>query len=97
VVRTILAEPGIDVVLLLITMAAEPRASFYGTEIPKLAAATQKPIVVAWVGALSVAQMGYPMLAKAEVPHFQSVRQAVRAIRAACDYRAFLARRGFLS
>ncbi len=95
VVRTVLAEPDINAALLLITMAAEPRASFYGTEIPKLAKETKKSVIVAWIGALSVAQKGHPMLSAAEVVNFQTVRQAARALAAARRYRAFRERKGF--
>ncbi len=94
VVRAVLAEPCIDAVLLLITMAAEPRASFYGREIPLLAAMSDKPVFVSWVGPVSMANIGYPMLSANRVPTFKTVRQAVKAMRHACDYRAFLARRG---
>ena len=91
-VRRMLAEPTIDGVLLLVTMAAEPRASFYGREISKLAHEAVKPVIVAWTGATSVAQQGYPMLSANAVPNFLTVRQAVRAMRALADYGAFLGR-----
>jgi acyl-CoA synthetase (NDP forming) len=73
-------------------MAAEPRASFYGEAIPELARATAKPVIVAWTGALSVAERGFPMLAAAEVPTFLSVREAVQAMEALVRWRAFLDR-----
>ena len=94
VVRTVLRQAEIDSALLLITMAAEPRASFYGTEIPKLAAESDKPAVVAWIGALSVADKGHPMLSQAHVVNFLTVRQAVRALAATRRYRAYLERKG---
>lgn len=92
VARTVLEEPGIDGLFLLVTMAAEPRASFYGEEIPKLARATDKPVIVSWSGALSVAERGHPMLSAAEVPNFLSVREAVIAMAALRRWRAFLDR-----
>lgn len=93
VVRTLLEEPGLDGLFLLVTMAAEPRASFYGEEIPKLARAAAKPVIVAWTGALSLAERGFPMLAAAGVPTFLSVREAVQAMAALVRWRAFLDRR----
>jgi acyl-CoA synthetase (NDP forming) len=87
-VRAVLADEGIDAVLLLITMAAEPRASFYGREITALAAEAGKPLLVTWAGPLSLAAQGHPMLAAAQVPIFESVRSAVRALRALEDYGA---------
>jgi acyl-CoA synthetase (NDP forming) len=91
-VRRVLAEPTIDGVLLLVTMAAEPRATFYGREIGLLAKNADKPVLVAWTGALSVAQTGYPMLSEQQVPNFLSVRQAVKAMACLADYRQFLDR-----
>jgi acyl-CoA synthetase (NDP forming) len=91
-VRTVLGESYIDGVLLLVTMAAEPRATFYGREISALAQAADKPVIVAWTGALSVAQQGYPMLTANQVPNFLSVRHAVEAMSALARYRAFLGR-----
>jgi acyl-CoA synthetase (NDP forming) len=91
-VRRVLAEPTIDGVLLLVTMAAEPRASFYGREISRLAREATKPVVVAWTGATSVAQQGYAMLSENAVPNFLTVRQAVRTMRALADHSAFLDR-----
>jgi acyl-CoA synthetase (NDP forming) len=85
-VRAVLADEGIDAGLLLVTMAAEPRASFYGREISRLAAAASKPLVVTWAGPLSLAAQGYPMLGAAHVPVFESVRGAVRALRALEDF-----------
>lgn len=94
VVRAVLADDDIDAALLLITMAAEPRASFYGEEIPRLAKASDKPVLVAWVGALSVAQRGHPMLSEARVVNFASVRQAAKALAATRSHRRFLERAG---
>ncbi len=91
-VRTILAQDYIDGVLLLVTMAAEPRSSFYGVEISKLGHEATKPVLVAWTGALSLAEKGYPMLGENHVPNFLTVRQAVTAMRALADYQTFLER-----
>jgi len=92
-VRTVLNEPYIDGALLLVTMAAEPRASFYGREISALVKAAKKPIIVAWTGALSVAQTGYPLLSSNGVPNFLSVRQAVETMAAMYRYQSFHDRR----
>lgn len=88
-VRAVLADDGIDAALLLVTMAAEPRASFYGREIGALAQAADKPLVVTWAGPISLAQQGYPMLGQAHVPTFDSVRAAVQALRAVEQFGAF--------
>ena len=91
-VKCVLAQDDIDGMLLLVTMAAEPRATFYGREISKIAKESEKPIIVAWTGALSLAPHGYPMLYENRVPHFLSVRGAVKAMKALVDYRTFLNR-----
>lgn len=88
-IRTMLADDSIDALLLLITMAAEPRASFYGREISLLAADAKKPLVTAWVGPVSLASEGHPMLADAHVPCFPSARGAVLALKAIEEFGAF--------
>lgn len=88
-VRAVLRQDYVDGLLLLVTMAGEPRASFYGREISALARESRKPIIVAWTGALSLAEKGYPMLQQNSVPNFLSVRQAVKAMKALVDYRRF--------
>lgn len=93
-VREVLADPAIDAGLLLVTMAAEPRASFYGREISALADAVEKPLVVTWAGPLSLAAQGHPMLGAARVPVFESVRSAARALRAVDDFGAWQRRLG---
>ncbi len=89
-IRCIMSQDYIDGILLLVTMAAEPRATFYGREISKIAHEAKKPILVAWTGAISLAPEGFPMLQKNRVPHFLSVRGAVKAMKALADYQAFL-------
>jgi acyl-CoA synthetase (NDP forming) len=91
-VRIAAAQPDIDLVLLLITMAAEPRASFYGEQITALAEELDKPLLVAWTGPISVAERGVGMLQDRRVPLFLTVRSAVKAARGLWDYRRVLAR-----
>jgi len=93
-VRAVLEDEGIDGVLLLVTMAGEPRASFYGRQIPELAAATDKPVLVGWTGAVSLAERGYPMLRASGVPTFTSTSAAVKAMSALAGYAAFRERIG---
>lgn len=88
-VREVLRQDSIDALLLLVTMAAEPRASFYGVEIPKLAAESNKPVVVGWCGATSLASTGYPMLHDAGVPTFLSSNEAVKALAHLAQYAEF--------
>ena len=88
-VRAVLADPQIDAGLLLVTMAAEPRATFYGREIGLLAYEASKPLLVTWAGPLSLASVGYPLLGQQHVPVFESTRAAVQALAAVERFGAF--------
>lgn len=88
-VRAVLADGQIDAGLLLVTMASEPRASFYGREIGRLAGEVGKPLLVTWAGPRSLARDGFPMLGEAHVPTFDSTRAAVRALAALEQFGAF--------
>ena len=57
--RAVLADQASTPALLLVTMAAEPRASFYGREIGRLAREVGKPLIVTWAGPLSLASLGH--------------------------------------
>jgi acyl-CoA synthetase (NDP forming) len=91
-VRAVLADPQVDAGLLLVTMAAEPRASFSGREIGKLAHEAGKPVLVTWAGPLSLAAQGHPMLGEQHVPVFESTRGAVQALAAIEAFGAFQGR-----
>ncbi|WP_446830858.1 acetate--CoA ligase family protein [Candidatus Foliamicus sp.] len=88
-VRAVLEQDYIDGVLLLVTMASEPRATFYGEEISRIARESEKPVIVGWCGATSLASKGYPMLLENEVPTFLSAREAVQAFAHLYDYGQF--------
>ena len=92
-VRAVLADDDIDAVLLLVTMVAEPRASFYGREIARIAGEAAKPVVVTWAGPMTMAAEGFPLLGAAHVPTFDSVRAAVRALGALERFGAYRRRR----
>lgn len=92
-IKAVLEADGIDGVILLVTMVAEPRASFYAEIFTDAARATEKPVIVAWTGAVSLALNGLPRLKRNGVPVYLSARGAVRAMRALYDYRCFQERR----
>ena len=89
-IRTVLEQDDIDGLILLVTMVAEPRASFYADIFTEAARATSKPVIVAWTGAQSLAANGLPALKKNGVPTYLSARGAVKAMRALYDYGRFL-------
>ena len=92
-IRTVLDLDCIDGLFLLVTMVAEPRASFYAEIFTEAAKATDKPVIVGWTGAPSLAADGIPLLKKNQVPTYFSARGAVRAMRALLDYSTFLTNR----
>ncbi len=92
-IRAVCESDAVDGVVLLMTMAAEPRASFYARAFCEAARASEKPIIVAWAGAVSLASEGFPMLSANRVPNYRSARGAVKAMRRLADYRIFLERR----
>ncbi len=94
-VREVLAQDNIDGVLLLVTMVAEPRATFYGVEISKLAKGAKKPIIVGWTGAVTLSKDGYRMLLDNKVPTFLSSHDAVKTFSYLLRYAKF--RESFIS
>ena len=92
-IRTVAEAKNIDGVILLVTMVAEPRASFYAEIFTEAARATDKPLIIGWTGAVSLASEAVPQLKRNHVPTYLSARGAVKAMRALVDYREFLERR----
>tara|TARA_B100000427_G_scaffold326716_1_gene335905 strand:+ start:579 stop:1985 length:1407 start_codon:yes stop_codon:yes gene_type:complete len=93
-IRTVLEQDCIDGLFLLVTMVGEPRASFYTEIFTEAARATDKPVIVGWTGAPSLAAKAIPQMKKNQVPIYFSARGAVKAMRALLDYRHFLDARG---
>jgi acyl-CoA synthetase (NDP forming) len=91
--RTVHEADNIDGVILLVTMVAEPRATFYAEIFTEAAQATDKPVIIAWTGAVSLASNAVPLLKRNHVPTYLSARGAVRAMRALYDYQVFLEQR----
>ena len=89
-IRTVLEQDNIDGVFLLVTMVGEPRASFYCDIFTEAARATDKPVIIGWTGAQSLAAQAIPQLKKNQMPIYFSARGAVKAMRALLDYRRFL-------
>ncbi len=93
-IRTVAEADNIDGLILLVTMVAEPRASFYAEIFTEAAKATDKPLLIAWTGAVSLASEAVPQLKRNQVPTYLSARGAVKAMRALYDYGKFLEGRG---
>ncbi|MEQ8229752.1 MAG: CoA-binding protein [Rhodospirillales bacterium] len=89
-IKTVLDLDGIDGLFLLVTMVAEPRASFYAEIFTAAARATDKPVIIGWTGAPSLAAKAIPQIKRDQVPIYFSARGAVHAMRALLDYQRFL-------
>ncbi|MEK9671965.1 MAG: CoA-binding protein [Rhodospirillaceae bacterium] len=89
-IRTVLQAPEIDGLFLLVTMVAEPRASIYADMFTDAAKSADKPVIVAWTGAASLASKALPALKQNGVPVYMSARGAVKAMRRLYDYGRFL-------
>lgn len=89
-IHTVLEQPEIDGLFLLVTMVAEPRATFYSKMFIDAARSTDKPVIVAWTGAQSLAANALPLLKQNGVATYTSAQGAVKAMRALYDYGQFL-------
>ncbi len=77
-VAAVLADPGVDAVLAILTPQAMTNPSATARELGALAAATAKPILAAWLGGRSVRE-GLQILTKAGVASYETPEEAVKA------------------
>lgn len=81
----VLADPGVDAVLVIITPQAMTNPSAIAREIGALAAGSAKPILAAWLGGESVAE-GLRILTDAGIPAYDTPERAVRAFMTLVSY-----------
>lgn len=93
-VECMLEQEYLDGIIFLIAMAAEPRATYYAHEIIEIARGTEKPILLAWTGATSLAHGAHSLLRTHKIPCYSSPGVAIRAMKAMADYRTFLETHG---
>jgi acetyltransferase len=74
----VLADPGVDAVLAILTPQAMTNPSATAKEIGALAGTTTKPILAAWVGGRSVRE-GLQILTRAGVASYGTPEEAVKA------------------
>ena len=77
-VATVLADPGVDAVLAILTPQAMTNPSATAREVGALASTTAKPILAAWLGGRSVRE-GLQILTKAGVASYETPEDAVKA------------------
>lgn len=77
-VEIVLADAGVDALLVILTPQAMTRPDGVARAIGKLAAETKKPVLACWMGGESVRE-GARLLAEASVPAYPTPEQAVGA------------------
>jgi len=77
-VGSVLADPGVDAVLAIVTPQAMTNPTATARSLAKLAAETRKPLLAAWLGGRAMRD-GLPLLAEASVAAYPTPEQAVRA------------------
>jgi len=76
--QLVIADPGVDAVLVILTPQAMTNPNATAKEISALATTTQKPILAAWLGGQSMRD-GMNMMNEAGIAAYQTPEQAIRA------------------
>ncbi len=91
VLVTVGRDPGIDVVVVPLTLASAGRGSVRAAEVARAARESTKPLVVCWPGG-GLVREGFRVLDEAGVPLFSTVSSCAAALGAALAFRAVRAR-----
>ncbi|MFA6316713.1 MAG: GNAT family N-acetyltransferase [Elusimicrobiota bacterium] len=83
--RTVLADPGVDAVLVIVTPQAMTNPSAMAREVAALASGQTKPVLAAWLGGASMRE-GIRILNEAGVPTYATPEQAVNAFMTLVSY-----------
>jgi acyl-CoA synthetase (NDP forming) len=83
-------DDHIDAMVLMLTTLAGPLGSQVADDIIKLSRVTEKPMLVAWTIAESLASEGMKKLREAKIPLYSSAERAVRSLKAMARYRDFI-------
>ncbi|MBN1425609.1 GNAT family N-acetyltransferase [Candidatus Fermentibacteria bacterium] len=89
-VEIVLADAGVDAVLVILTPQAMTNPSATARAVGKLASGTPKPILAAWLGGATMRE-GIGILTEAGVPAYRTPEQAVRAFMTLVSYARNLA------
>jgi acyl-CoA synthetase (NDP forming) len=86
IVRILGEEPGIDVIVLMLTTLADPVAEEVAEQIAAMARDLAKPVLASWIIARSLAAKGMARLMDARIPLYDTPERAVRALAALADW-----------
>ena len=89
--KIVLADPGVDVVMVLLTPQAVTQPVETAEAMAGIANESSKPIVACFVGDKEVEE-AVALLRKSRIPVYREPYRAVKAIKAVCDYVAWRAR-----
>ncbi len=90
-VETVLADEGVDSLVVLLTPQAMIDASEAAREIAEMAKRFEKPVMTAFIGAERVAE-GIEFLQRSRIPHYPTPERAVDSLRMMVDYTKWLER-----
>ena len=83
--QIVLADPGVDALLVIITPQAMTNPTAIAKEVAALSAATPKPVLAAWLGGAAMRD-GTALLSEAGIPTYGTPEQAVRAFMTLVSY-----------
>ncbi|TAK31842.1 MAG: hypothetical protein EPO21_16515 [Chloroflexota bacterium] len=89
VFRTVLDDPGIDSLIIMLTMVTDPWSLILARDIVELSRTSAKPICVAWTASRSLAVQGIEFLMKHKVPVYSTPEKAVLAMKGMADFTTF--------
>lgn len=86
VIQAMLADPGVDALVVVITMIVGEPGMRMAADLARIRAETKKPVVVAWTAGEKLMEAQFDLLRRANVPLYQSPVRAVEALAKLMDY-----------
>jgi acetyltransferase len=86
VIQAMLADPGVDALVVVITMIVGEPGMRMARDLARISAETDKPIVVAWTAGAKLMREQFELLNQANVPLYQSPVRAVEALAKLMNY-----------
>lgn len=90
VIRAMLADPGVDALVVVITMIVGEPGLHMARDLGAISAGSKKPIIVAWTAGEQLMGEQFEILHKSRVPCYQSPVRAVRALAKLMNYNTAL-------
>jgi len=85
VTQILLEDPGVDAVLVILTPQAMTNPTATAKAVGKLAAATRKPMLAAWLGGQTMRE-SFPILTDSGIAAYRTPEDAIRAFMILVDY-----------